>query len=340
VSSDLLEISETGRREFNVVTVSTNLTYAWAIDGVHAPGETYSKFIFRANYSSAGTHNISVAVMYGGTTVSHHWTLVVSNVDRPPAAGIGAPAPRSRWRTGEPVTFNASASSDPDMDDALRFSWDLGDGTRTEGPEAFHTYRKAGTYRVTLTVSDGSQAANASLTITVDAPARSIGTGGPGAGPYLAAGAAVALAAAAGGAVVLARRRRAAGKAAAEAPSTPLLARLPAPADLEAEEALRPRATSPEEWRTIERQAAASLAAPAVPPPAPAARPASRPEAPVAPPGAAVSEGVAFEEIPEAEVILEMEAIPEARPELVPPASPAPARSASLEELLALLGKK
>jgi len=51
------------------------------------------------------------------------------------------------------VSFNASASSDPDEDD-LSFFWDFGDGTAGVGITCEHRYEQAGTYRVVLTVDD------------------------------------------------------------------------------------------------------------------------------------------------------------------------------------------
>ncbi|SEG78205.1 6-phosphogluconolactonase, cycloisomerase 2 family [Nonomuraea solani] len=56
---------------------------------------------------------------------------------------------------GRTVTFDASASTDPDGQVA-RHHWTFGDGTSltTAGPRATHTYPRAGTFRVTLTVTD------------------------------------------------------------------------------------------------------------------------------------------------------------------------------------------
>jgi PKD repeat protein len=53
------------------------------------------------------------------------------------------------------VTFNASASYDPDGT-VVSYEWDFGDGTRGTGVIANHTYTNPGTYTVTLTVKDAA----------------------------------------------------------------------------------------------------------------------------------------------------------------------------------------
>lgn len=52
-------------------------------------------------------------------------------------------------------TFDASGSTDPDGSIAS-YAWDFGDGAKGEGAKPSHTYTKAGTYAVKLTVTDDS----------------------------------------------------------------------------------------------------------------------------------------------------------------------------------------
>ncbi|MFV2092354.1 MAG: PKD domain-containing protein, partial [Hyphomicrobiales bacterium] len=71
--------------------------------------------------------------------------------------------------TGEPVNFDAAASRDPDGG-LVAYVWDFGDGQSATGLQPLHTYRIAGKYTVTLTVSDDTGLANAdaSDTMTVE----------------------------------------------------------------------------------------------------------------------------------------------------------------------------
>ncbi|WP_226012837.1 S8 family serine peptidase [Halomicrobium salinisoli] len=67
---------------------------------------------------------------------------------------------------GETVTFDGSASSDPDG--AIeRYEWAFGDGSTATGVTVEHAYEEAGEFAATLTVTDGDGAA-ATDSVTVD----------------------------------------------------------------------------------------------------------------------------------------------------------------------------
>ena len=75
---------------------------------------------------------------------------------------------------GVPVTFNGNGSSDPDGT-IVQYDWDFGDGTSAPnaGPTPSHTYATAGTFTVSLTVTDDGGLTNtATTTATIVAAAQ------------------------------------------------------------------------------------------------------------------------------------------------------------------------
>lgn len=77
-----------------------------------------------------------------------------------PGAGCGAPAaaPVASFTyaaSGTSVDFNASGSYDPDGS-ITSYAWNFGDGTTGSGVTVNHVYPYAGTFTVTLTVTDNS----------------------------------------------------------------------------------------------------------------------------------------------------------------------------------------
>jgi hypothetical protein len=86
--------------------------------------------------------------------------------NEPPVAVLGGGCPA----TGFECSFTGSGSSDPENGD-LRYFWDFGDGATSTAVNPSHTFA-AGTYQVTLTVTDNKgQSATASTTVTVAAAA-------------------------------------------------------------------------------------------------------------------------------------------------------------------------
>jgi PKD repeat protein len=77
-------------------------------------------------------------------------------------------------RAGDDIQFDASASSD-DVE-IVSYSWDFGDGSFGSGERETHSYSLAGTYRVTLTVTDnnGLRASTAPINVTVGTSANPV----------------------------------------------------------------------------------------------------------------------------------------------------------------------
>jgi len=91
--------------------------------------------------------------------------LLIGGDDTPansaPLAGSIAVTPTGIGLAGvTSFAFTATGSSDPD-NDPLTYSWTFGDGASGSGASANHVYNTAGTFAVTLTVSDATKSATA-----------------------------------------------------------------------------------------------------------------------------------------------------------------------------------
>ncbi len=106
-------------------------------------------------YSGYGMVDAAAAVGGGGP------------VNQPPTAKANGPY---TGQTGSAVAFSSAGSSDPDGSIA-GYSWDFGDGATSTAANPSHTYGAAGTYTVSLTVTDDQGATgNASTTATISDP--------------------------------------------------------------------------------------------------------------------------------------------------------------------------
>ncbi|MHB1262530.1 MAG: PKD domain-containing protein [Thermoplasmatota archaeon] len=84
-------------------------------------------------------------------------------VNNPPAASFAASV------SALTLSVDGSGSSDPDGQ-ALTYAWTFGDGASATGPTASHMYGSAGSFTVTLTVSDGSLSGSSSQGVSVVKP--------------------------------------------------------------------------------------------------------------------------------------------------------------------------
>jgi PKD repeat protein len=108
--------------------------------------------------SGATTGPIAVTTASGTATSASLFTVVP---DTPPRAAFTFSC------TGLSCSFEGSVSSDPDGT-ITAYGWDFGDGTSGNGQSVVHTYAAAGSYTVTLTVTDNSGAtAAASQTVSL-----------------------------------------------------------------------------------------------------------------------------------------------------------------------------
>ena len=152
---DFLTFSKFAGPFFMIVTTTNPAT---ATGNVHlAPG-----------FADAGTYAVGVRASDGVQTDSKSFTItVLDSGNRCPTANPGGPY---SGITGVPVSFDGTASSDPDGD-PLTYAWDFdaSDGITIDavGAMVSDTYGNAGTYVVTLTVRDASCAASATTTADI-----------------------------------------------------------------------------------------------------------------------------------------------------------------------------
>lgn len=137
--------------------------YAWDFgDGSHGTGVTTSH-----TYDEGGTYEVTLTVTDDdGATDSI--TKDVTVAAAPPNQAPTAAAEHTIEHLL--VTVDGTSSTDPDGT-IVGFAWDFGDGNGANTAEATHTYAEAGTYEVTLTVTDDDGATDStSFEVIVEAP--------------------------------------------------------------------------------------------------------------------------------------------------------------------------
>lgn len=104
------------------------------------------------------------------------YALNLNNLNPPVASFTAAPNPVAY---NAPVVFDGSASSDVE-EGALNYVWDFGDGNSSQGMglgNVLHTYMQAGSFQVSLTVTDSDGLSDTETMIvqsTTDLPSASI----------------------------------------------------------------------------------------------------------------------------------------------------------------------
>ena len=142
-------------------------SYAWDFgDGSTGSGATPSH-----SYTGVGTYTVTLTVTDNGGLRNSATTTATVSTGSGPQSPIARPAGPYSGTVNVTVSFDGSASSDPDGR-VVSYDWRFGDGGTASGAQALHSYATAGTYTVTLTVTDDSGlTASATTTATVTAPA-------------------------------------------------------------------------------------------------------------------------------------------------------------------------
>ena len=126
-------------------------SYRWAFgDGGTGDGQTT-----RHSYGLAGTYQATLTVtdIRGNSRTSAPQQIQVGEATNPTAVIVFSPtAPKA----GQNVFLNASASTAPTGRSIVSYQWDFGDGAKGSGVTPQHIWGFAGTYNMTLVVTDSS----------------------------------------------------------------------------------------------------------------------------------------------------------------------------------------
>ncbi len=111
-------------------------------------------------YNQAGTFTVTLEVTGDGGKNSTSRTITVANSVNPPVASFSfSPSAPS---VGQAVAFHDTSTGGPKT-----WLWDFGDGTASSGQHPTHSYDAAGTYQVSLTVTNDGGTNSTSQTVKV-----------------------------------------------------------------------------------------------------------------------------------------------------------------------------
>lgn len=150
------DASGSGDSDGTIAGYSWNFGDGWATTGK----------IAQHSYAAAGTYTITLTVTDDdGATANQAKTVTVKAANVAPTARIATPTV-----SGLDVSLDGSSSTDSDGTVA-DYAWDFGDETTGSGAKTTHAYTEAGTYTVTLTVTDNAGLTNtATRSVTVTTP--------------------------------------------------------------------------------------------------------------------------------------------------------------------------
>jgi PKD repeat protein len=137
-------------------------SYAWDFGN----GRTATTPTGSATYTQPGTYTVTLTVTdnRGATGTATKEIVVTGAPNQPPTASI-----RTVSVAGTiPLTVNLSGSNSSDPDGSIAsYDWDLGNGQTGTGASIQAIYTEAGSYTVTLTVTD-DRGATATQTLTIE----------------------------------------------------------------------------------------------------------------------------------------------------------------------------
>ncbi len=146
---------------FNAIATNPGsiVSYDWSFgDGTKGAGSNVTH-----SYNKAGTYQLTINVT-NIEGVSNLTTATIFVLSHTPEAIVFISA--ASVGVGQNVTFDASKSVD--VGRIVSYQWSFGDGTNGTGPIVIHSYSKAGTYQVTVNVTNNQDVSDLkTFTITV-----------------------------------------------------------------------------------------------------------------------------------------------------------------------------
>ncbi len=136
----------------------------WRIGGDNLNSWNANNAYFAGTIDEAAVYPVELSA----AQVTAHYFASPAAVNAPPVASF------TYTTDGAKVTFDATASSDPDGT-VSAYAWDFGDGSTGTGATPAHTYTASGTYSAKLTVTDNrgatdSATQNVSVTVPANQP--------------------------------------------------------------------------------------------------------------------------------------------------------------------------
>jgi PKD repeat protein len=125
-------------------------------------GNTSSEETVEHSWDNAGSYQVALTATNAlGSDTSETVTITVYDRVQQPSASIEASTTRAS--INQTVTLVSRSTGNP-----TELSWGFGDGARAEGETVTHSWTTAGTYEVSLSVSNSAGSSEATITITID----------------------------------------------------------------------------------------------------------------------------------------------------------------------------
>jgi PKD repeat protein len=160
VHNELVELGETAVFTANSTSQPPlPLTYEWDFgDGIGSATEATPSYL----YQQAGDYTVTLTTTMT-TAANIHSHTITSTI-----AVQSLPPITASFSYDNPLLIDETGFFVPDeVDEALAYFWDFGDGITGTLPSASHSYEAAGSYTVTLTVSAGSDVVSETAVIDV-----------------------------------------------------------------------------------------------------------------------------------------------------------------------------